>query len=658
MPIAYLHIILATLCCCSTLLAQQNRVVPHYDNELPSVQYNIENYDTAALLKDLKAIAPLSTSMPDSALAVYYTIFEKTHTINFNRGGAIAMNGIGLIYFNKGMFAQAEQAIMRSLYYAERTDGIRGKGLACQAYSNLGAVYQYLGEHKKAAACLFRAAFIATEYPEAYNRIQLIYCNLGILEINSRLALYYLNKADSLSRIRKDTSVLISTLQNRADIYKENKQWKQSEAILNELEALGQLTNDPLTQYRVLIAQANLQYTMANPATALQLLNEAKKILPEGDPDTYHNIVNETLLGNVYYHIDDFNNAEIHLLNALDKSKNINARKELLTACLSLANMYNERKQYEKANTYLQRYIQLKDSIMNEQTANNISTLEVRFRTAEKDNDIIRSQLALANQQRSLLRKNIWIGSITIGSLIIIFTLVIFIISNRRRQRVLSQQREIEQLKAIMKGEEKERSRLARELHDGIGGMLAAIKMNIGSAIKLYPDAAHQMKLSAIDHMLHDTSKEIRKTAHNLMPDVLIKHDLEQALTVYCSRINEGRNLQIDLQFHGSLAQLDKATELILYRMVQELIQNVIKHSEATHADIQVIRHENSLHISVEDNGHGFNLEETTNGFGLENLRFRVQALHGNVSIISAKGKSTTVHIEFDVTKLEQATNK
>src|SRR5690606_14159518 len=135
-----------------------------------------------------------------------------------------------------------------------------------------------------------------------------------------------------------------------------------------------------------------------------------------------------------------------------------------------------------------------------------------------------------------------------------------------------------------------ERSRLARELHDGIGGMLTAVTLNLSAATRKNPELSEYSSLTELMRMLEDTGSEIRKTAHNLMPDVLIRHTLPEALMIFCTHIHE--ELPIDLSCEGDFSQLDKATELMLYRMTQELIQNIVKHASATRAAIQLYIYE------------------------------------------------------------------
>ena len=266
----------------------------------------------------------------------------------------------------------------------------------------------------------------------------------------------------------------------------------------------------------------------------------------------------------------------------------------------------------------------------------------------------------LARNQVELKNKNIWIGGISGGILCLAALLFSFYLVGKHKQRTqaekirnLEQGKELSDLKAMVEGEEKERARLARELHDGIGGMLAAAKLNLGSVKEVHPALAGIAALDDVIGLLNDTAAEVRQTAHNLMPDVLIKNGLQQALLLYCANINNADQLDIDLRFIGSLDKISKSGELMLYRIAQELIQNTIKHANATEAVIQVIQDNGRLNLIAEDNGTGFDMVNNSKGFGFQNLQYRVQALQGYISVTSALGKGTSVYIEFDLEKLK-----
>jgi signal transduction histidine kinase len=181
------------------------------------------------------------------------------------------------------------------------------------------------------------------------------------------------------------------------------------------------------------------------------------------------------------------------------------------------------------------------------------------------------------------------------------------------------------------------------------------MEMNLSVATKETSEREKTRRLNDLQEMMRNTSTEVRKTAHNSMPDVLVRYDLKKALNLYVENINDVSEVELDLQFTGDIERLDKTIELILYRIVQELIQNIIKHAHATYAAIQLTAYKGTLTIAVEDNGIGFDAVEEKGGYGLQNLKSRVQALQGDISIMSTKERGTTIHIEFDIEKMKKS---
>ena len=143
----------------------------------------------------------------------------------------------------------------------------------------------------------------------------------------------------------------------------------------------------------------------------------------------------------------------------------------------------------------------------------------------------------------------------------------------------------------------------------------------------------------------------MRRVAHNMMPDTLLKFGLQQALTDYSNGLSHGQNFTIECEFHGLENRLENSVEIVVYRIVQELINNAVKHSEASKIIVQVMRHnEEHINITVEDNGKGFNFDEmkTKNSAGLQNIQSRVNYLNGKMDIQSEVGKGTSVYIECE----------
>jgi signal transduction histidine kinase len=215
---------------------------------------------------------------------------------------------------------------------------------------------------------------------------------------------------------------------------------------------------------------------------------------------------------------------------------------------------------------------------------------------------------------------------------------------------------EVEVLSAMIEGQEKERKKIAREIHDGIGPLLSAIRINL-EALKARGNL--QMDKKSLDDMdqiiltLDETTQDIRAMSHNLMPPVLIDFGLIPAVNNLCSRIRNSGKVEIELITNLN-KRIESENELILYRIVQELVNNSLKHSEASKITVQIMDHGSHILLSVEDNGKGFNLEEVdahSTGTGLSNIQARIQARQGSIHFDTKPGMGFIAHIEIPVSE-------
>jgi signal transduction histidine kinase len=211
--------------------------------------------------------------------------------------------------------------------------------------------------------------------------------------------------------------------------------------------------------------------------------------------------------------------------------------------------------------------------------------------------------------------------------------------------KLLEKEKEIRVLEAMIQGEEKERSRLARELHDGVGGILSASKMHLSIFKNRTEDQELQQGLSLID----TASSEIRNIAHNLAPEFLTRYGIDKALEAFCERVSN-RKLQVLYYRYGEVPPLEQNFQIAVYRIVQELINNAMKHSQGDQAVVQMNIHEQAMHITVEDNGTGLSAEKAQ-GIGLVNLKARVAAMNGVIEIDSRAGEGTSILLEFDMSR-------
>jgi len=215
----------------------------------------------------------------------------------------------------------------------------------------------------------------------------------------------------------------------------------------------------------------------------------------------------------------------------------------------------------------------------------------------------------------------------------------------------LETEQQLTATEAVLKGEEQERTRLAKDLHDGLGGMLSGIKHSFGNMkqnLIMTPDN-HQAFERSMD-MLDSSIKEMRRVAHNMMPENLLKFGLDVALRDFCIDISANTPLQVNYQSMGLTDVLLEQTKSIgIYRIVQELIHNSLKHASAQTALVQISKTDNLIAVEVEDDGVGFNINELkrAKGIGWSNIQNRVDFLYGKLDVQSEPGKGTSVHIEF-----------
>ncbi|ERJ58889.1 hypothetical protein M472_08910 [Sphingobacterium paucimobilis HER1398] len=209
------------------------------------------------------------------------------------------------------------------------------------------------------------------------------------------------------------------------------------------------------------------------------------------------------------------------------------------------------------------------------------------------------------------------------------------------------QRSNISTLTAMLDGQEQERGRLARDLHDGLGGLLSGTKLHL-SHITEQSDPSVKNQLSKSIDQLDIAVDELRRVAHNLMPDLLQNYGLEEALADYASRMSND-NIEIDVQFLHYTFPMTKEQELITYRIIQELVNNAIKHASPHQIIIQLVEEEERYSITVEDDGRGFEIDKlkNNNSAGLHNINSRIRFLNGNLHIQSSVELGTSIEFYF-----------
>ncbi len=316
------------------------------------------------------------------------------------------------------------------------------------------------------------------------------------------------------------------------------------------------------------------------------------------------------------------------------------------------------------AYKWLTAHNRVDDSLNKAQVTLKINTLETKFRSVENEKKI--AQLEAANKLAMLSASNnrlaAWLSGAASFILLIVAAFSIYYyrsnkklsaqkeINHQQQLKEIAQQQELVAIKAMMDGEEKERERVARDLHDGLGGLLAGIKMDLsklGNSVKV--DVPVQEQLHASTRQLDGSIQELRRIARNMMPESLLRFGLETALKDFCEGL-ESEDTTIVLQCYGmEQHSLQAHVQLTVYRIVQELVTNALKHAHATRILVDCIQDKDLVSITVEDNGRGFDPRAVkSNGSGLSNVKARVNHLKGTLDIQVAEHAGTSINIQFN----------
>jgi signal transduction histidine kinase/tetratricopeptide (TPR) repeat protein len=309
---------------------------------------------------------------------------------------------------------------------------------------------------------------------------------------------------------------------------------------------------------------------------------------------------------------------------------------------------------------YLDSFNVINDSLMLVAQADRIEFADAKYQAEKKEAQIGQLESEKEIQRLNIQRKNV-LNYLLIAAAIALLLLAILLYRNFRQKQKDQQQRiheletqqQLTATEAVLKGEEQERTRLAKDLHDGLGGMLSGIKYSLNTMkgnLIMTPENNQAFERS-ID-MLDSSIKEMRRVAHNMMPEALVKFGLDTALKDFCNDVNRSGALQVSYQSIGlENAAIEQTAAITIYRIVQELINNTMKHAMAKTAIVQITKAGDHLSVTVEDDGKGFDtaILKAAQGIGWSNIENRVEFLKGTLDVRSEKEKGTSVHIELKV---------
>ena len=580
----------------------------------------------------LYALGNLGNISGDYKSTITYTTEAITllKAVKVEKGLAACYNILALGYKNLGQYPEAMDSFIQCLNYAKLT---KNKVQESNAYQNIATLYLLQKEYKKAAENLDRAANL--------------YRELG------------------------DDDGVLTTLFNFANILKEEGKFDQArehyQTVLGYREKEG---NKAVIAY----VNINLSQMLVEEGRCKEAVIALRKTMSLLEALKFNSdlviVLND--LGLCESKLGHRKEAIAAFVKALSIGQNQSLQLYNSDIYKNLAQLYEEDGDYENALKFYQKGVitgEEQNSLDKEKYVANIQERyetelkETRIQLLEKEQKL--SDAELQKVELTVKRQKLIRNVLIAGFGLVLLTLIIlrlFYIQRLRVQKELSLQQEenakqkisemmkdhkLSVIERYQEGQDEERSRLAREIHDGIGSDLAGIKI----AFEHYVESNHdQSQSNRIAKAISSACVDVRSLSHQLHPLSFSKIGFTSFLNDFIDQISTKSSIEIQTFFFPE-EEIDQLPELLLadaYRIVQELINNILKHAEATHADVQLTKHEDHLNIVINDNGKGFK-KNKKQGIGLRNIKERLHKVEGDLDIDSSPGNGTSITINIPI---------
>lgn len=520
-------------------------------------------------------------------------------------------------------------------------------------YQELAELLQQKGEYPEAQEQRLKALNLAVSIRDSLQQMELLY-SLGLAyrqqnQLQNSNA--YLNRALKLA-LMKNNSFKAAEIQrclgeNQAQIGKraEAQQWYQKAR-----QGFSSIGND---------------LEMGRTLVLFQQTDSSRKALTYFSKALQSKINNGEMLGEVDTRLDmariqiglrDAAGALRSLQPCAELAQTAGSREQLLEIWENLAKAHALQGNFNAAYTFSNRHQHLKDSIFNLEQTRIISEMNARFDNAALRDSL--QQAEIARNRAELRQKNLL--NYLLGGTLLAGALIAFLLFQNYRSSVekrvqaermaaLEKQREADQLRSMINGEEQERKRIAQELHDGLGTLLATVKLQFNAVQNERPDIDSVRSYQKADNLLDEACTEVRKISYNLLPAILQQYGLEYALQDLCEGINRSGRLEVSFIPYGLEYAFDDQTAVSVYRIVQELVKNTLRHAEARELIVQLSVEDEALNIVVEDDGQGFDPAEKLQnpGIGLQSIQSRLALLGGKMEVESSPQAGATFTIDI-----------
>jgi len=624
------------------------------DSLLKLIKSIEENIDKVELY--INAGQQFETNEPETAKQYYRMANVLSHKINYKRGQIKYITNYTFVLNMQGYFDSSLILNLRSVDLSRQT---KDSVYLAKTLFNTGSSYRLKEDYENAVKYyeegkkLFESFGDKRMIAQAYDILQNLFTSMK----QYRKSLEYGKKAiKELKEI--DNPTLLGTAYNNLGLnYISLRQFDSAKNYFNEALPIALKTND---QNMVANLYLNMADVFIEQGNFLSIKSYMDKVLIISRKMQLYESEAIALKGLSFYfqYIKNYPLSRSYADSALAIAQKFDFRDERQKLYSHLSNLSYSMQDMSQGQYYAIKSNGLSDSILNEALQKNTLEIEKKYESEKKELQIVKLEANRKVQQFLIKQKNT-LNYILIGAAISLFLVTMLCYRNYQQKQKIQQQKitdletqqQLTATEAVLKGEEQERTRLARDLHDGLGGMLSGIKYSFntmkGNLIMTQENA--QAFERSMD-MLDSSIKEMRRVAHNMMPEALVKFGLDTALKDFCNDINLTGVLRISYQsINIENVMFEQTTAIAVYRIVQELINNTIKHAGAENAIVQLTKADNTLTITVEDDGKGFdkNILNFSKCIGWSNIQNRVDFLKAFLDVKTEKEKGTSVLVEI-----------
>tara|TARA_R110002072_G_scaffold95702_9_gene210923 strand:+ start:177 stop:1955 length:1779 start_codon:yes stop_codon:yes gene_type:complete len=348
-----------------------------------------------------------------------------------------------------------------------------------------------------------------------------------------------------------------------------------------------------------------------------------------------------------------FKEREALLDTAYQQFDSLGSIVDLIYVKRMLANLYAEFNMASKVNATYSSLWPLYDSLHSLEMRREVADLRTKYQTQQKEEDNIRLKLKTAQQELDLSRESTKNQKLVLGlgiSILIGLGFSFFLIfRNKIKAQKLEREQERKTFLAMTEGEEKERIRLSKDLHDGLGQILSTARMNVNALER--EDKGEEEKIWKNSLKLIDQAVvEVRNVSHALMPSALVQLGLIPAIQQISDQINDSGQIKLEFIHQGEIANWPMAIRISIFRIVQEVLNNMVKHSEASEISIHLLSDDEKMTLDIKDNGKGFDLDiiDKSKGIGWKNIQSRVKLLGAKLELYSEKSKGSQIILKLE----------